>query len=172
MTLAPLYETLRALRAELQATAGQSLPGQCAVFGSTVLALAGLREECGDVDLAVLPALYRALQSRPGWTEQTPNLAHPRLLSWSQAPLQVDAFQAWRDDEPAIDVAEMIREAAMNTQAGLPCIPLALVRTHKVASLGYFAQQHDASPYASPRQAKHVRDIAAIDARLTVGVTA
>lgn len=154
-----LSETLAVLRHEVLAVVAPDPRGFAALFGSTVMVLAGLRERCGDVDLAVQEYLYRALAARPDWIEQRPDSRHPAFLRYTGGPLAVDAFQAWRKDEPAINVREMLREARLDPLAGLPAIPLSLVRKHKVSALAYFEQQHDTSAEREPRMAKHRLDI-------------
>jgi hypothetical protein len=136
--------------------------GFAALFGSTVMALAGLRQRCGDIDLAVQEHMYHALAARPGWVEQRPHPNHPAFLRFAETPLTIDAFQTWRKDEPETNVREMLREARLDAVAGLPTIPLWLVRKQKVGALRYFAEQHPGEPDTA-RVMKNRLDIEIID---------
>jgi hypothetical protein len=163
-----LRATLDGLRVELLDRL-ETPDGRCGIFGSTVMVLAGLRKRCGDVDLAVSPDLYAALATRPGWREQRPHPDHPPFLRWygGQAILAVDAFSAWRADEPAIDLAEVIRVARLDLTIGIPVAPLWVVRKHKVAALGYFEEQYrDKGSHHHRRAEKHRLDIEIIDLAL------
>lgn len=159
-----LSQTLARLRHDVYAVTPNPL-GFAALFGSTVMALAGLRQRCGDVDLAVQEHMYRALATRPGWVEQRPNPRHPAFLRFEGTPLTIDAFRAWRHDEPETDVREMLREARLDLTAGLPAIPLWLVRKQKVGALRYFAEQHPGEADTA-RVTKNRLDIEIIDRSL------
>jgi hypothetical protein len=130
------------------------------VFGSFVLLLHGLREGIGDVDVFVAPSLWVALSGTLNWRLQLPNRKDPPLLERLVGGVRVHAFYAWTTSEPVV-TAEEAREQAEVVGVGVdawPCVPLSLIRRHKIASREY-------NP-GSVGHNKHRADIAAIDGYL------
>jgi hypothetical protein len=153
---------LDGLRAELRSVDADVM-GDYVVFGSTVLLLHGLRLTVGDVDLFVRPWLYRALRDQLGWTELWPGEHDPPMLErHGVAPVPVHAFKAWQQRDPMVDASACFRFA--EPHFGMPCIPLWLVRIHKLQALDIVTAM--GMDPATTRWAKHIGDIAAIDARL------
>jgi hypothetical protein len=160
--MTPIDFILAALRTLLErAGVGCSTtePHDCALFGSAVLALHRLRDEIGDVDLAVTPEAFAKLE-RQGWcVERGDGLpGHPPFLALRLGGHDVNAFQSWRADQPEIDIPLVIRRAVSVHM--WPCAPLALVAHHKATSL-VRAWQAGVDPHR-----KHTFDLANITARL------
>lgn len=157
-TLGALWQQLRDAGVILPPTRCDAQPTEAALFGSAVLALHGLRDEIGDVDLAVAPAAFKLLH-RAGW-EPTfgEHPSHPMFLAWRTERHVVHAFSSWRSDQPEIDPALVLERA--ECLHGWPAAPLALVAHHKATALVRSRELGLVPPD------KHVDDLANIVARI------
>lgn len=127
-------------------------------FGSFPLYLHGIRKEYSDIDLFVAPELWQRMVH--GWSVRLPDPAHPPFLTRTfVGGVEVNAFYAWRADEPEVDATICRRQAAFVHD--MPCAPLALIREHKAVTLERYPD--------SARHAKHRADVAAIDAFVAAG---
>lgn len=152
-----MSERFPQLAAELAAAKAQ--PGEFVVFGSAVMLLHGLRERAGDVDLFVRRSLWRRLYAR-GWRFELPRDGDPGLLTWDGGELPAAAFYAWTERDEWVCADACFRYA--EDVDGLPCAPLWLIRVHKAGARHYI----EGEQRAYPGHAKHLADLAALDARL------
>lgn len=134
--------------------------GEYVLFGSAVLYLHGLRdpETVGDIDVFVSRRVWGAIFSQPLSFVRTPGVEDPPFIERVTDPA-LHIFYDWtpRDAEwmtmrECFDTAEQVR--------GWQCASLATIRGHKVGA-------SKANP-GSERHAKHLRDVALIDARTGV----
>lgn len=159
MNLDPLRDELDAAAAAAGLSGAAGLR-PWVLFGSTVLLLYGLRDRVGDVDVFVDPAITRVLRARPGWTVHTPDPADPSFLERTVDGETVHVFDDWTSRDPEV-CALQCRAAAVLVH-GWWCTPLQIIRMHKAMSVAKHGDELG--------QAKHLPDIAAIDA-LTTGDT-
>lgn len=120
-------------------------------FGSFVLYLHRLREQFGDVDIFVSPAMFDRLGRRPQWSRRRPDPADPPYLERSYSGVPVHVFADWTAKDPEVD-ARQCRRASERVH-DWPCAFLDVIRLHKAMS-----RKH--GPDAHP---KHALDVAAID---------
>lgn len=159
------------LRVDLHVAAqltGESRP--YALFGSSVMLLHGLRDTIGDIDVFVTPAMWQTLAGRLRWQALIPGHcdpppSDPPILETRAGGLTIHAFYEWQvRDWPAVSAADCLQGAQL--VHGWWCAPLTLIRQHKAWSLAQPGADTD------ERQAKHRRDIAAIDAHLAAQAAA
>jgi hypothetical protein len=154
------------LRAELDGAAraagySDSTIAPWALFGSTVLALWGLRNDVGDIDVFVDGSIWRHLDDTGRWTFRCPNPSDPGYLERELKGRPVHAFYAWTSRQPEVDAVQCRRTAQVVN--GIPCTPLAIVRMHKAMAIEKWPRD--------PRVRKDRADVAAID-ELTLGKAA
>lgn len=141
-------------------------PGDYVLFGSAVMYLHGLREQIGDIDLFVRRQVYGRMRQWPEWVEHCPREGDPPFLEADLGVgVPVHAFHSWQRRDPMVDVGACFRNA--ETVQGLSCVPLWLVRVHKVQALeivkGFGFEGREV---LGTRWAKHVRDIETIERAL------
>lgn len=153
-----------ALRCELRLARAR----QCefVLFGSAVMYLHGLREQIGDIDLFVGRPLYSALRTSGRWDVCTPRIADPEFLETDcGVGVPVHAFHAWQRRDPMVDVGACFRY--VEVVESWPCIPLWLVRVHKLQALDIVrGMGFDGREVLGSRWGKHVHDVEAIDRAL------
>lgn len=147
------------LRDELNAAAAaagvlEQQPRPWALFGSAVLLLYGLRDRIGDVDVFAAPELADILAGGCGWTVRRPDPHDPAFLERVIAGVCVHVFDDWTVRDPEVSAVQCRATAVL--VHGWWCTPLQIIRMHKAMSVEKHAGEL--------RQAKHLPDIAAIDA--------
>lgn len=133
-----------------------------AFFGSTVLALHGLRDQISDIDVFLDHRIWECCAGRLMWQLKLPNPDHPPYIEKYAAGYKVNGFYRWRADEAGVIDADGGRREAEKigggTSTSVYCIPLVTVRRHKIYSIDLYGDQG--------RWAKHATDLEAINRRM------
>lgn len=152
-------QTLERLREELDLA--NAARNEYVLFGSAVLAIHGLRDEIGDLDVFVSRGVWAEwFTIGDYWHMRVPRIDDPPFLEMRvEGGVKIHAFYdwtirdiSWIDPSACFAQAETVPTAHLGTWQ---CAPLSLIRDHKVGAWK--------NNPGSPIHEKHLKDVAAID---------